>query len=168
MVVHTNFHPRKKTESQIKMNRAKLCKKLYEALKQLNFRVIENFHQLTKQQKNDSRALTFVTVEGLDTNDISSMTTHFNISLGNFSMDVTKHQIESEFRKIWVDELGESADIWISSRDEIFVQNGTEQDALRAWNGYIVKEGYKDKSKSWKTDGLLVAECLHIPPRCQP
>lgn len=162
LVAHSKFHPKGQSSKCIDRHRNRLSNKLFKTLKELTFRIIPNFHSLSPKEKNLARLLTFTTIEGLDANDIQSMTTHFNIMLGNLPCEVTKEVLEKEFLDIWANEMKESDRFWIEYAENLEHRNGDE-DPLRAVNGYIVKDGYKDKSKSWSCEGFWDVQNTFIP-----
>jgi hypothetical protein len=162
LVAHSKFHPNGQTSACISRHRNRLSKKLHKTLKELTFRLVPNFHSLSPKEKNLSRFLTFTTVEGLSTNDLPKMTTHFNILIGNLPKEVTKEVLEKEFVEIWAKEMEESPRFWIESVQNFEQKNGDE-DPLRAVSGYIVKDGYKDKSKSWDVNGFWDVPNTFIP-----
>lgn len=162
LVAHSKFHPNGQSIGCINRHRNRLSDKLSKTLKELTFRLVPNFHSLSPNEKKLSRFLTFTTIEGLNPNDIQSMTTHFNILVGNLPCEVTKEILEKEFLNIWAKEMKESNRFWIEDAQNLEKQNGDE-DPLRAVNGYIVKDGYKDKSKSWDVSGFWDVQNTFIP-----
>ena len=162
LVAHSKFHPRGQAIGCINRHRNRLSEKMSKTLKELTFRLVPNFHNLSSKDKQLSRFLTFTTIEGLDTNDIQSMTIHFNILLGNLPSEVTKEIVEKEFLDIWAIQMKESDRFWIEDAHNLKHRNGDE-DPLRAVNGYIVKDGYKDKSKSWSCEGFWDVQNTFIP-----
>lgn len=162
LVAHSKFHPRNQSIKTIEASRRRLSLKMTKALKELTFRLVPNFLQLSPRQKELSRFLTFTTIEGLNPSDLQSMTIHFNIMIGNLPSHVTKELLETEFIDIWTKQLKESDRFWIECVDNLVKRNGDEN-PLRAVSGYIVKDGYKDKSKSWDVSGFWDEQNTWIP-----
>lgn len=162
LVAHSKFHPKGQSLGCINRHRNRLSCKLSKTLKELTFRLVPNFQNLTPNEKKLSRFLTFTTIEGLDPNDIQSMTTHFNIMIGNLPNEVTKEILAKEFLDIWSIQLKESDRFWIENSKNLEYRNG-EEDPLRAISGYIVKDGYKDKSKSLDVSGFWDVQNTFIP-----
>ena len=163
VVVHSKFHPRGQSQYCIDRHRKRLSDKLNKTLKLLISVFHPNFFEMKFKDKKLARMLTFTTVEGLSPDDVQPMTTHFNIAIGNLPAHVTKEIFEKEFLKIWHKQFGESNDFWIASKNELVSLRDPNEDPMRAVNGYAVKDGYKNKSKSWSTDGFLDVENCWIP-----
>ena len=163
VVAHSKFHPRNQSQATISRHRGRLSGKLNKTLKLLVERFHPNFFQMKSKDRALSRMLTFTTIEGLDTMDIQPMTTHFNISIGNLPSHVTKDVFRDEFLKIWHKQFRESDDFWIAAVNELVSLKNLTEDPLKAVNGYVVKDAYKDKSKSWSTDGLWDINNCWIP-----
>ena len=162
-VAHSNFHPRGQSQNCINRHRRRLSLALNKTLKLLISVFHPNFFEMKSKERALSRMLIITTVEGLSPDDLKPMTTHFNMVIGNLPAHITKEVFRTEFLKIWHKQLCESDDFWIASVDELVSSNGSTEDPVRAVSGYVVKDGYKDKSKSWSTDGFLDVENCWIP-----
>ena len=97
--------------------------------------------------------LQFSTVEFNSPNVRSCDTMHFNVMLGNLPKEYTKEKLKEVFLETWNKKFKQSKDVWVHSVEDLVNMNESTDLPLSAFNRYILKDAYDDKSKAWKVEG---------------
>ena len=162
-VAHSKFRPHAKSQGSIDWNRERLSNKLHKTMKLLTVAIHPEYFKSHFSVKKKQDFLIVTTIEGLSPMDHSKMTTHFNVLIGNLPKGVDKDILRDKFLEIWVKQMKESDDFWITGKEDLKCLNETDEDPLEAVNGYIVKTGRTDKSKAWSTNGFWDVKNTWIP-----
>lgn len=136
LVAHTSIRPSKLSAPQL-VNRLYAAKQdLRHALNVFAAKLHPSHHNLPRRNPHRFRPLTLVTIEAIDTAQVSELTAHFNIILGNIPPGYREAELlEKAFAEIW-EHLGHGSDVKVAEVDR---QAGLEF--------YVLKEAHRDNSR---------------------
>lgn len=164
IIAHTKFRPCNQSLRKIGFKRHACSEILEETLKMVSLNLYPHDPKLPFRKRFDFRPLTFTTVEGLSPNLTHEKTMHFNILIGNLPEDFTKQKLMFYFSKSWVEEFGQSDDIWICSVDELIKADECSTDTpIQVLSRYIQKDAYENKSNAWSTEGTFDEKNIWLP-----
>jgi hypothetical protein len=153
VVAHTNCYPKDKSLQTIFSQQVKRQDLLEKTLIEVSKTLYPNEPFLPRDFRDEYGMLQFSTVEFNSPNVRSCDTMHFNVMLGNLPKGYTKEKLKEVFLETWNKKFKQSKDVWVHSVEDLVNMNESTNLPISAFNRYILKDAYHDKSKAWKVEG---------------
>jgi hypothetical protein len=153
VIAHTNCYPKDKSLQTIFSQQVKRQDLLEKTLIEVSKTLYPNEPFLPRDYRDEYGMLQFSTVEFNNPNVRSCDTMHFNVMLGNLPKEYTKEKLKEVFLETWNKKFKQSKDVWVHSVEDLVNMNESTNLPISAFNRYILKDAYDDKSKAWKVEG---------------
>ena len=152
VVAHTNICPARLSAKTLHTRVQAAKQDLRHTLNVLAAALHPNQSNLVRRKPNLYRPLTLITIEAVDTAQAATLTTHFNIILGNIPKHFRKAAtINSIFRHTWTN---------CRQSDDVHTQPIIG--SSKGLNFYVLKEAHYDKQKivgnisTWDIDNTFI------------
>lgn len=152
IVAHTNICPARLSAKTLHTCVQAAKQDLRHTLNVLAAALHPNQSNLARRKPNLYRPLTLITIEAVDTAQAATLTTHFNIILGNIPKHFRKAEtIDGIFRHTWT-----------NCRQSEDVHTQTIIGSSKGLNFYVLKEAHYDKQKivgdisTWDIDNTFI------------
>jgi hypothetical protein len=152
VVAHTNICPARLSAKTLHTRVQAAKQDLRHTLNVLAAALHPNQSNLVRRKPNLYRPLTLITIEAVDTAQAATLTTHFNIILGNIPKHFRKAEtIDGIFRHTWT-----------NCRQSEDVHTQTIIGSSKGLNFYVLKEAHYDKQKivgnisTWDVDNTFI------------
>ena len=152
VVAHTNICPARLSAKTLHTRVQAAKQDLRHTLNVLAAALHPNQSNLVRRKPNLYRPLTLITIEAVDTAQAATLTTHFNIILGN----IPKHFRQAETIN------GIFRHTWTNCRQNADVQTQAIIGSSKGLNFYVLKEAHYDKQKivgdisTWDIDNTFI------------
>lgn len=153
LVAHTNLRPKDLPQVVIDTEQRKRSEYLGKSLYQVSKTLYEDKPYLPMNKREEFGLIQFSTVEFNDPYVRECDTLHFNVMIGNVPNDYSKEKFLKNFLDQWKKVHHQSSDVWIKSVDELNTAEDRTYQPISAFNRYILKDAYKNKSNAWRVDG---------------
>ncbi len=152
LVAHTNIRPATLSKKVLELRLDRARADLRYALNLFAGALHPQHSNLVRRKPHIYRPLTLTTIEATDTAQVQTLTTHFNIVLGNIPQQYRRAETLTElFRQAWR-KAGQA--------DDIHIQPITNSIGL---NYYILKEAELAKQKAFNDTSTWDVENTFIP-----
>jgi hypothetical protein len=156
VVAHTIFRPYNKCQFQIDQMAEQAKKDMRHALNCFAKLLYQNSTNKPVRNPMLYRPLSFVTIENAKEHLSREQTIHFNIAFGNLPKAVLVDEIETLFKRAWVEMSHQANDVKVYDVKDKPIEAST-------WNGYSLKEAQQDKKQAWRFDGIWDVSNCWIP-----